>query len=522
MLKFGLSFGNKGRGGIPDDLYPSAFFNGMDFRLATYTGGPTYVPDHIGVLRSPGANRPAVQGMRLATTVADGAVLGPEKAVNGSFDSATGWNIGSSAWSISDGKATLATTSVYGSSITQNIGYVANSIVQISIELDVTGGTIELWISSDTSTDYRVASYTSATSGSHTFVTSRAGSKGTLYIRTLSSGSSGSVYNISVKEVIPTYVTTDSSGNPIIDSTPQKTVTYSEDWATKSFAETFDKFDISDPLKAPGFLCEPVRTNYALNSATPATHTTGSLAVGTYTLWQDGTGSIVATAGTAVGTFGTASDGTPAGITITTSGTVVLTASGTNTWVQLERGAFKTSRIPTTTATATRAATVASFPTAGKIPVNDFAIRMIVVPSTSGQSGVYLFGSYVDANNYTAILVSPTEITLRKRLAGVNTDATVIITHTEDTPLDLILYASQSTGMQISARAFSSSWGAFTDGAVNSTEAAKANAQIAATYRLGDLNGSQFTGHVSLFDSVPIPTGTTDPMAWAKTHWGVA
>ena len=318
-----------------------------------------------------------------------------------------------------------------------------------------------------------------------------------------------------------TYVTTDSSGNPIVASTPQKTVTYSTDWTSKTFAETFDKFDISDPLKAPGWLCEPVRTNYALNSTTPATHTTGSLAIGTYTLWQEGTGSFVATAGTAVGTFGTASNGTPATITITTAGTVVLTASGTNTWVQLELGAFKTSRIPTTTATATRAATIASFPTAGKIPVNDFAIRMIVVPMATGQSGVYLFGSYVDGDNFLGVLLSPDTISIRKKKAGSSQYGIVSVTHAMGTPIDVLFVVTIGGGMQVSARTYSGHWGNFINGTVNDTTDAKGNAKIGSTYQLGGLSGvSQFTGHISLFDCVPIPTGTADPMEWAKTHWG--
>lgn len=381
MLRLFLLYGSA------SESYPSAFFNGLDFRLATYTGGPTYAADNLGVLRSPGANKPACQGFRLDGT---------------------------------------------------------------------------------------------------------------------------------------TYVTTDSSGDPIVARTPQKTVTYSTDWLSKTFAETFDKFDIADPLKAPGFLCEPVRTNYALNSATPATHTTGTLAVGTYTLWQEGTGSFVATAGTAVGTFGTASNGTPATITITTAGTVVLTASGTNTWIQLELGAFKTSRIYTTSAPMVRAATTPSFPTAGKIPVNDFAIRMIVVPRASGQSSVYLFGCRLDASNYVSIFMTATDCYIRKIVSGTVSIATVSFIHNINVPIDIIAVYS-SFGMRIAVRSFTTSWGTFVNGAVNSTSAAKDNAQIGSTYQLGALNGnSQFTGNISSFDCVPIPAGTTDQMAWAKTHWGVA
>ena len=119
--------------------------------------------------------------------------------------------------------------------------------------------------------------------------------------------------------------------------------------------------------------------------------------------------------------------------------------------------------------------------------------------------------------------MSSIKILGRKRVGGLYIDSEVYITHATNIPIDLITCFSAATGTQISARAFSSSWVAFTDGEVNSTEAAKANAQIAGTYQLGALNGSsQLTGNISLFDCVPIPSGITDPMAWAKTHWGVA
>lgn len=596
MLRIFLLYGSA------SEFYPSAFFNGMDFRLATYTGGPTYAPDHLGVLRSPGSNKPACQGFRLATTVADGAVLGPELVAD---HSASKWLPQGSNLVSQDGTAVKITyvDSTYGATLFLRsttgfltaapllgerllVGFKAKINMGVAKSRVFSNSTSEMFLITtsltNAFTDYSVE---------FTINDVHAGYIAIDFIY-LSAGEVVWITDISVKKVIPTYVSTDSSGNPIVASTPQKTVTYSTDWLSKTFAETFDKFDISDPLKAPGFLCEPVRTNKCTCRKSNPVDTSG-LAASTInvtisvvsdpdilsSIYRDqcNTGkvykavwtgaayieisgavanvnkhssSIVAKVSNIIGSavqFGLGNS-TPKTTIVgaeyskylqenvtpydSVTKLVLYKSDGTGECYfilpQLEEGAFATSHIckasdgtdPLTSLV--RAATIASFPTAGKIPVNDFAIRMIVVPRASGQSGVYLFGSYVDANNYTAILVSPTEITLRKRLAGVNTDATVAITHTKDTPLDLILYASQSTGTRISARAFSASWGAFTDGAVNSTEAGKANAQIAANYRLGDLNGSQFTGNISLFDSVPIPDGITDPMLWAKTHWGVA
>ena len=489
--------------------YPTAFFNGFDARLSTYTGGPTYVADNEGVLGSPGSNLPAVQGMRLATTIEDGAVLGPNMLTTTQQQCDGGWTITGES-TVSGGVArVLSTTGVLSQIIASGISVVIGK--RYSVSYTIVGTPLGALVTADNAvltalSGFNSVEYVPTTTG---FGIKRSGVCDI------------TIDNISLREVIPTYYDTDTSGNPIVASTPQKTVTYNTDWTTKTFAETFDKFDISDPLKAPGWLCEPVRTNYALNSATPATHTTGSLPIGTYTLWQEGTGSIAATAGTAVGTFGTASNGTPATITITTAGTVVLTASGTNTFVQLELGAFKTSRIYTTTASVTRAATIASFPTAGKIPVNDFAIRMIVVPRTVNQTG-YVFSSYIDANNYTVVIISSAYIYLRKRIGGVNIDCGKSNSLISGVPIDIIAVKSEY-GMQVSYRTYSTSWGLFANGTLNSALDAKSDAPISPTYQIGALNGSaQFTGNISLFDCVPIPTGITDPMAWAKLHWGVA
>lgn len=107
------------------------------------------------------------------------------------------------------------------------------------------------------------------------------------------------------------------------------------------------------------------RTNYLLNSATPATLTTGSLTTGwTMILWVIGTGSATVTAGTgaASGGLGTATAGTPLLFTVTTTGTFVVTKTGSLDRWQLERGGAPTSFIVTTAAIATRAAEVCNIP----------------------------------------------------------------------------------------------------------------------------------------------------------------
>jgi hypothetical protein len=104
-----------------------------------------------------------------------------------------------------------------------------------------------------------------------------------------------------------------------------------------------------------GLLVFEARTNQLLNSATPATQTTGALAATAQTLWVNGSGSAVLSNGTATGCAGTATNGSP--VTFTpTAGTCTVTVTGSLNAFQLEAGSFGTSFIVTAGATATRAA----------------------------------------------------------------------------------------------------------------------------------------------------------------------
>lgn len=102
-------------------------------------------------------------------------------------------------------------------------------------------------------------------------------------------------------------------------------------------------------FEAAGLLMEGQSTNYFLNSATPASHTSGSCPTGTYTLWMDGAGSVAVEAGTATGSgWATADAATPRTITITGAGTVVFTVTGSPTRAQFENSDVRSSFIPTT------------------------------------------------------------------------------------------------------------------------------------------------------------------------------
>ncbi len=106
-------------------------------------------------------------------------------------------------------------------------------------------------------------------------------------------------------------------------------------------------------------LMEGQTTQHLLNSQTPATQTSGSLAIGTYILWCEGTGSAAVAANTATITgAGTATQGVPVVFEVTAAGTVDVTVTGTLTFFQLEAMPIETSHIYSTTSATVRGADV--------------------------------------------------------------------------------------------------------------------------------------------------------------------
>ena len=177
----------------------------------------------------------------------------------------------------------------------------------------------------------------------------------------------------------------------------------------------------------------------------------------------------------------------PAGTTNATQSTGILDVAAQGSHVfcdaDLTLGSFATPAIPTTTVAVARNKDEFSETTSGAILAAGGTISLTYIPYHSPVGTIALWGTYVDASNYTAILHDATNLIFRKRIAGVNYDATIANAFTSGTTYKM-----------------AASWGAggstiYLNGVAGTPHANTTAAQIAATMQFGaDGNSLQQPG----------------------------
>lgn len=138
--------------------------------------------------------------------------------------------------------------------------------------------------------------------------------------------------------------------------------TYDDAAGAKQTASTNVARFTHDPvtLQSLGLLIEEARTNLLLNSETLSTQGV-TVAATAYTISFQGTGTVTLSGTSTAGPLvGTSAQGKVSLTFTPTAGTLTVTVSGSVKYANLEAGSFATSWIPTTGATATRAADNAS------------------------------------------------------------------------------------------------------------------------------------------------------------------
>jgi lysophospholipase L1-like esterase len=176
----------------------------------------------------------------------------------------------------------------------------------------------------------------------------------------------------------------------------------------------------------PELLVEPPRTNHFLYSSAPMTQESLTLAVGTYTVWLSGFGTVAVAAGTAtLSATGAATYSSSFTFDVTSAGTVIYTVSGLVNFVQAEDGPNVTSYIATGAVPKFRDGDMVSVTSVGTIGTIACTISLEWTPKTTTGAIECLALSKVDTANWLGITRENNTINMHKSIAGVLFSATV-------------------------------------------------------------------------------------------------
>jgi len=158
-----------------------------------------------------------------------------------------------------------------------------------------------------------------------------------------------------------------------------------------------------------------------------------------------------------------------------------LTGSVVVDWAQVERN--KTYASFPIDGAGTLNADVESIATSGNIIAASGTIALTYTPMHNPSGTVFLWGTYVDASNYTAILHDGTNLIFRKRIAATNYDATIANAFVAGTTYKMAAsWGSAGTSIAL-------------DGTLGTPNANTTAAQIGATMQTGaDGNGANQPG----------------------------
>ena len=132
-------------------------------------------------------------------------------------------------------------------------------------------------------------------------------------------------------------------------------------------------------------------------------------------------------------------------------------------------------------------------PTAGVLPVNDFAIWSEVIPGASGQTGnSCILATEVNATNYTSLRFNGSFF-FAKGIGGVSYQLFANYNTLKDTPFQYQAFQSRVYGMGIRVKQQGGNWSAW---ALKNDADGRLDVPVGTTYQIGARsNVSHFAGY---------------------------